>query len=113
MGLLNAYGAPVGGGRNFKLQKYLNPDLNIFEGPISVRFYSDRMVAKARCFHCSAPIDYTIHMTKSQAAAVEKDAQYKKNLFDLAGDKLQEDHQCYTRLDAGKDNLKDLFPGRR
>ena len=107
-GLLDAFGNPVGAGPSFKMSQLLDSTRKIFEGPVTVKYYSDRLAAKGTCFHCLSKIEYEIHLTKAQVKAVERDQQFKKNLFDLMCDKIQDQHQCLL-LDEGKDRLSDLY----
>lgn len=113
--LLDAYGNVVGGGPRIGLTKLVNPDRKVFEGPISVNYYNDRIVARGTCLHCQSQATFELKLTKGQARSAEKDHQFRKNMFDYAGDQLQREHQCgllFEGMDSYEDLSRDLLKER-
>lgn len=107
MSLLDAYGRPVGLGPRPRLSKFFDASRKIFEGPVEVEFWDDRLVAKGICYHCSGRIEYMLILSKGQAKACSTDQQFRKNMFDLMLDNVQDEHQC-PLVDEGKDNIFDI-----
>lgn len=107
MGLLDQYGRPVGAGRDFRISGLLNPALRIFEGPVEVKFYNDRIAIKGYCFHCKSHVLSEMPLSNGEAAQAESDHQFQKNLYDLACDELQRHHQCGL-LAEGKTPWEDI-----
>ena len=105
-GLVDAWGNPVNG----RVSKLLDPSQKIFVGPITVKFYNDRLVAIGTCFHCKSRIEVQKHLSPGEARQVDRDPQYRKNLFDFAGDELQNKHQCGLIRD-GWDVIDDVWKG--
>ena len=109
MGLLDAFGRLVGAGPRAKVSALVDPLRKIFEGAVKVKFYNDRATADGYCWHCKSKVHVQIRLTPAQARDAEHDEQYRKNLFDILADKLQDDHQCCL-LFEGRDLIEDL-PG--
>lgn len=107
MGLLDAFGRMLGAGPDKKVAHLTDPRFKMFEGAVRVKFYNDRMTADGYCWHCKSKVHVQVRLTRAQSKATEHDAQFRKNMFDLLADKLQDDHACGL-LFEGKDNIEDL-----
>ena len=108
MGLVDYLGNMIGGGPRKEWSKWVDPHQKIFEGPVSVKFWTDRLEVRGNCFHCRSKIDFCYLLSKADARAAETDHQYRKNLFQLCAERLENDHQCVL-LDQGKETVAIFF----
>lgn len=91
--------------------KLIDPAQKVFEGQFTVRFYKDKIQTDGYCFHCQSRTQFTHNLSKGQAAAIERDQQYRENVKSLMADMLQQNHQCGL-LYVDKDDMDEVFKGK-
>jgi len=106
--LLDAQGRPIDVSKGHAKRLGLDENLKVFEGPVEVKHYNDRVVADGYCLHCKSRVHHEVRLSKRDARARDADAQFSKNLEDLACERVQRDHQCGL-IYEGRDTLEDLY----
>ena len=90
------------------IEAMLDAAQKIFEGEFRIHFYGDRAVINGYCWHCQSKVHYELRLEPSQARAIERDQQFRKNIGDYLADELQRNHQCGL-LYEGRDRIEDVL----
>ncbi len=100
--LVDEFGRPIG---RQQLEKIFDTAANVYEGILNIQIFDDAIEAKGTCAHCFGPIEGVLRFPEGYR--VKGFPERERDAAKQLAKRVQRDHFCISRVQAGKLPMKD------